>query len=165
MNDNDTTCEETNHPIDAVVKTLEMKLLPEFENQVAILKKEFPEFIFETRSLRHADQLHTLGLRCHSNKTDSIRDAFSLHINVFDIKGISARGFVGWNSFYTDSKGTRRTHFESMTRSYKNLTKDNLDGLFHEIPKLYVGLKRALKKGHPPSRLERIWNRLTHRCD
>jgi hypothetical protein len=165
MNGSDTTCAGTNHPIDTVVKALEIKLLPEFENQAAILKKEFPGFAFETRSLRHVDQLHTLGLRCRSNKTDSMRDAFSLHINVFDVKGISARGFVGWNSFYTDSKGTGRTHFEAMTRSYKNLTKDNLDGLLQEIPKLYAGLKRAIKRGHPPSRLERIWNRHTHRCD
>jgi hypothetical protein len=148
-----------------VIKALEIKLLPELENHARTLKVEFPDFIFETVSLRHADKLHTLGLRCHSNKSNSVRDSFSLHINVFAIREISARGFVGWISFYKDSRGTGRTHFEAMTRSHENVTKENLDGLYQEIPKLYAGLKRALKRGHPPSRLERFWNRLIHRCD
>jgi hypothetical protein len=165
VNDSNTTFAETNHPIDAVVKALEIKLLPELGNHAAMLKMKFPDFIFETFSLRHANEVHTLGLRCHSNKSTSVRDTFSLHINVFAIKGISVRGFVGWNSFYKDSRGMGRRHFEAMTRSYKNVTSDNLSCLYQEIPKLYAGLKRALKRGHPPSRLERFWNRLTHRCD
>jgi hypothetical protein len=165
MNDSNKTLAENRHPIDTVVKALEIKLLPEVENHAAALKTKFPDYIFETFSIRHVNEVHTLGLRCHSNKSASAKDIFSLHINVLGVKGISVRGFVDWNSIYKDQAGMGRRHFEAMTRSYKNVTKENLNDLYQEIPKLYGGLKRALERGHPPSRLERFWNRLTRRCD
>jgi len=155
----------TSNSLDKVVNALESKLIPELENKAIQLKKRFPNSIFETASYRVANEVHTLGLRCGPSKSTSRKDRFSLHVNVFCTNGISLRGFVGWNDSYTDSAGSGHTYYEAMTKSYENVTKASLNGFYGELPNLYAGLTRALRRGHPPSRLERFWNRLTHRCD
>lgn len=125
-----------------VVEALE-SLLPEFEAFGESLSHTMPGVAARTFSLRHARQLHSLGLSCFPVGSDELDErCVALIVNIIKINGLTLKGYVQWQA--------PSLHHEAETPVCNNPSPDDLAAFCESIRGLLAPLRAAAQRGNPP---------------
>lgn len=146
--------------MDRLVSNLEAVLMPELERRRSCLADDMRFTEARIVSLRHADVIHTIGLTCHPVSAATEEDSYCVHVNIIGISGISVRGFVGWYQPFILDRLLGHTIYKAMTIPYRLASAEQLDPFLALMPALLQGFERGLRRGHPPSTLRQLWNRI-----
>jgi len=143
-----------------IVEETEKLIRPELQRRCEALATDNQFTNAHVGSIRHAGCLHTIGLSCHPVASSSPDDTFSIHVNIFDVEGISMRGFVGWYQPFIVGKLPGYTIREGMTRPFRFNPGETLADFILLLPSLYVAFERGRRRGCPPRAIRRLWNRI-----
>lgn len=141
-----------------VVSVLEAALLPELERRRTHLAQDPQYSDVQVVSLRHAEAIHTIGLKCHPISAPNVEDCYGLHVSIIGLSGMSLRGFVVWHQMFVADRLPGYTIHEAMTRPCQLDSHGRCDDFLAMLPGLFRSFERGLKRGRPPSALRQRWN-------
>lgn len=151
--------------MDPIVCALEVALLPELERRRVLLSEDARFAETKVVSLRHADLVHTIGLRCHPVSAATAEESYSVYVNIFGVSGIGLRGFACWDQPFIIDRLPGYTIYEAMTRPFRLESVNRLDEFLALLPALFGGFERGIRRGRPPSSLRQFWNRIVYGSD
>ncbi len=140
---------------DDLISRLEETLLPVVQGDIDQLKESniYSEVI--TDSIRHAEEVHALGIRCTPNWATHDFEGLSFFAAINDLDGMNGRFDIAWSQTFTPAKGTGYLKKEFSGFHSKLNTEDEIsifETKWREKNKFFMSI--ALK-GRPSSRFLR----------
>jgi hypothetical protein len=116
-------------------------------------------------SIRHAREVHCMGLSCHPKEALSDSDTYSICFNIFDraisgAKDFSVRGFVSWDQPFIAGKLRGYHVAEGATAPVIITDRADLVAFGSQVDRLVEVFRRGLRRGRLPSCMRRLFLRL-----
>ena len=148
--------------MDATISAVEAAMMPELLRYLQKIEVDARYYKAEVFSLRHAEVVHTIGLKCSLKKPPYVDQCLSIFVTIIGLSGIHCNGFVGWD----DPNKIQRRYipqvFELITRDLTLNSPSQLQRYEGSLPILFKAFERELLRDRPPSRFERLWNRVRY---
>jgi hypothetical protein len=125
-----------------VVAFLESALLPELRDLGVLIEKEVPTYAVELFSIRHADELHAMGMSCFPKASSPVDPrCVALIVNVIKIDSLTLKGAICWQA--------PSLVVEAETAIYRDPGDDGLAKFCRDVRQLYNSFKTAVTRGQP----------------
>ena len=136
--------------IDDLVAELEAGLKPKLDAAAGLLRTGGNFAEVETVSLRHADRLHAIGIRCRPIWGSGRRDDLSYVAVVTHLSGgLAVILNLGWGGPVSAGKASGYLTMECRSNRYEFTPSSGMDGFVREWTRMFRLFKSVARRGRP----------------
>ena len=142
---------------DVLVTQFEERLLPSLRQEEALARACGHYIEVEVVSLRHADVVHSIGIRCHPKWASGKLESLSFGVTLTGVECLAASAQIQWSDCFDTRIGSGYQKRETRPVYLRITNEDDIASFVDNWNELVKRFAKIARRGKPSSRLLRWW--------